>query len=58
MVCYHISDNNMDMASTIASKEHSIKRSLAEILLFFDVEDETGILGADYELPDNEFGED
>jgi hypothetical protein len=33
-----------------------IKRTLAEILTFFDVEDDEGILGDDYERPDNEFG--
>ena len=56
MLCPHISDNNVDMASTLAQCEKSIRRSLAEILTFFDVEDETGILGADWEIPNNQFG--
>jgi len=56
MVCYHISDGNSDMASTLAQCDYSMRRSLAEILTFFDVEDETGILGADYEIPTNQFG--
>ena len=29
----------------------------AEILLCFDVKDEEGLLGADYEIPDAAFGE-
>jgi hypothetical protein len=56
LVCYSISENNVDLASRLAENDHSIRRTLAEILTFFDVEDETGILGADYEVPDNQFG--
>ena len=56
LMCVCIDENNTDLASLLAENDHSIKRTLAEILAFFDVEDETGILGADYELPDNKFG--
>ncbi len=55
-ICYHIAENSTDLASHLAENDLYIKRTLAEILTFFDVEDETGILGADYERPDNEFG--
>ena len=56
LVCTYISANNTDLASLLAEHDHAIKRTLAEILTFFDVEDESGILGADYEIPDNQFG--
>ncbi len=56
MVCYHISDNNIDLASTLAQSDKEIKYKLADLLMFFDVEDTSGVLGEDYELPDNEFG--
>jgi len=57
LICVCIDENNTDLASLLAENDYSIKRTLAEILAFFDVEDETGILGADYELPTNKFGE-
>ena len=57
MICNCITENNADLASKLAENDHAIKRALAEILTFFDVEDETGILGPDYEIPDAKFGE-
>ncbi len=51
-----LKDGSTDLASVLAEYDHRIKRSLAEILVFFDVEDQTGILGADYEIPDAAFG--
>ncbi len=56
MICYAISDNSTDLASKLAENAHFIDETIAEILTFFDIEDETGILGADYERPDNQFG--
>ncbi len=57
LMCVCIDENNTDLASILAENDHFTKRALAEILVFFDVEDETGILGADYEIPDAKFGE-
>ena len=57
LLCVCIDENNTDLASILAENDHFTKRALAEILTFFDVEDETGILGADYQIPDNKFGE-
>ncbi len=51
-----LKDGSTDLASVLAEYDQRIKRSLAEILVFFDVEDQTGILGADYEIPDAAFG--
>lgn len=56
MVCYHITDNNVDLASTLAQSDREIKYKLADLLMFFDVEDTTGVLGDDYEMSDNQFG--
>jgi len=55
---WHIADNDTDLASHLERTEHASMRTLAEILLLcFDVEDTTGILGVDYEMPDAMFGE-
>ncbi len=52
-----LQEGSTDLASVLAEHDYSIKRSLAEIVVFFDVEDETGILGPNYEIPDAKFGE-
>ena len=58
LICWHIADGDADLASRLAETNAKTARSLAEILLLcFDVEDEEGILGADYEMPDAMFGE-
>ncbi len=57
LMCVCIDENNTDLASLLAENDHFTKRALAEILTFFDVEDTTGILGPDYEIPDAKFGE-
>jgi len=52
-----IKENDTDLASRLAQNDLAIKRTLAEILLLcYDIEDTTGILGVDYEVPDEEFG--
>jgi len=56
MICEQISMNSTDLASRLAEKDFDIRRTLAEILTYFDVEDESGILGPNYEIPDNQFG--
>lgn len=55
LLCVCIDENNTDLASILAENDHFTRRALAEILVFFDVEDETGILGADYVIPDAKF---
>ena len=58
LINWHICDGDADLASRLARTNARVRRSLAEILLLcFDVEDEEGILGADYEMPDAMFGE-
>jgi hypothetical protein len=58
LLCEHIGLNDPDLASRLATNERATRRTLAEILLLcFDVEDEEGVLGADYEMPDAKFGE-
>ena len=57
LITWHIRDNDTDLASRLAKYDLSIKRTFAEILLLcYDIEDTTGILGVDYEVPDEEFG--
>ncbi len=56
-VTWAIRDDWTDLASRLAEYDHSIKRTFAEILLLcYDVEDETGILGMNYEEPDEAYG--
>ena len=38
LICYCIAENDIDLASRLAENDESIKRTLAEILSYFDVE--------------------
>jgi hypothetical protein len=57
LINWHVADNNPDLASRLAETEPARRITFAQILLIYDVEDEAGVLGPDFEIPDAKFGE-
>jgi len=57
VINWHIADNDPDLTSRLAMTEAARRITFAQILLCYDVEDESGVLGPDFEIPDTKFGE-